>query len=104
MKKPTPNQVWIVLFSVWGLILTGTLASVLGSFVAPGVLQAVRLQNLLQSKTVQLEKIQAHINDLQTSAELIEKSPISQQREIRRVLGYAASDEIVFEFSSNQSI
>jgi cell division protein FtsB len=104
MKKPTPNQVWIAAFSVWGLILTGTLASVLGNLVAPGVLQAVRLQNLLQAKTVQLEKIQAHINDLQSDAELIEKSPITQQREIRRVLGYAASDEIVFEFSSNQSI
>jgi cell division protein FtsB len=104
MKKPTPNQVWIALFSVWGLILTGTLAGLLGSFVGPGVLQAVRLQNLLQAKNTQLDKIQTHINELQTDAALIEKSPVTQQREIRRVLGYAAADEIVFEFSSNQSI
>jgi hypothetical protein len=100
----SPNQIWIGVFGIWGLILTGAFSSALGSLVGPGVLQAIRLQNLLHSKTVQLDQIQTQINELQSETDLLEKSTVAQQREIRRVLGYAASDEIIFEFSSNQAI
>jgi cell division protein FtsB len=97
----SPNQVWLGLFGIWCLILTGVFTSFLGDFAAPGVLQAIRIQNLLHSKNAQLEKIQTHINELQAEADAIEKSPVAQQREIRRILGYAAADEIIFEFGSS---
>jgi hypothetical protein len=36
---------------------------------------------------------------LKADADQLEHSKLVQQREIRRVLGYAADDEIIFDFS-----
>ena len=100
MKKLTPNQIWLAIFGIWGLLLTGCFSARLGGLVGPGVLQAIRLQNLLAAKTAQLDKIQTRVNELQNEADLIDQNPVAQQREIRRVLGYAAPDEIIFDFST----
>lgn len=103
MKKLTPNQIWLGIFGIWSLLLTGFFSSNsgrLGGIVGPGALQAIRLQNLLQAKTAQLDKIQDRINELQSEADSIEQNPVIQQREIRRVLGYAAQDEIIFDFTT----
>jgi hypothetical protein len=82
------------------MILTGILAPRVGSHSSsPGVLQAVRLQNLLKSKEMQIQAIQGELDRLQTEASLLEKSTIIQEREIRRVLGYAAPDELIFDFT-----
>lgn len=97
MKKKTPNphKLWLGIFGVWAFVLTGALAGVLGS---PGAIQAIRLQNLLHAKVSQLDQLQTQLNELQAQAEGLEKSAIVQQREIRRVLGYAAPDELIFDF------
>lgn len=100
MKKLTPNQIWLGIFGIWGLLLTGCFSARLAGLVGPGALQAIRLQNLLQAKVDQLEKIQTRVNELQSEGDLIEQDPITQQREIRRVLGYAAQDELIFDFST----
>jgi hypothetical protein len=104
MKKPTPNQVWLALFGIWGLFLTGIFSTALRGLAGPGVLQAIRLQNLLHSKNARVEKLQIEINELEAEATLIEKSPLAQKREIRQVLGYAAADEIIFDFSTGGAI
>lgn len=91
------NQVWIIIFVVWSAFLTGGLAGFVGS---PGILQAVRLKSLLKAKNekviqsrIELAKIQLEIIDLETN-------PAAQVREIRKTLGYAAPDELIFDFTS----
>jgi hypothetical protein len=83
------------LFGLWILFLSGMLANFVGS---PGILQAIRLKNLLESKKLQLAQAQEELRRLKTDAILLENNRFAQQREIRRVLGYAAGDEIIFDF------
>ena len=96
LRRLTPNRLWIGLFLVWAFLLTGVLGSFLGG---PGLLQAWRLQRLLNSKQANFNQIQDDLLKLQTEAEALEKSRVTQLREIRRVLGFAAKDEIIFDFS-----
>jgi cell division protein FtsB len=91
------SRLWLGLFAIWGLMLTGVLASFVGS---PGVIQLVRLKNLLDAKQTRLTQIQSEIDQLESERASLEKSHVAQQREIRKVLGYAAQDEIIFEFSA----
>lgn len=100
-RAPSPHRLWLGAFGVWAFFLTGAFS---GLFGGPGVLQAIRLQNLLHSRATHLETLQSQLNTLQAEAELIQKSPAVQQREIRRVLGYAAPDELIFDFSSGSSL
>lgn len=86
-----PTQLWLAIFAVWIISLTGL-------FGFPGVLQSLRLQKLLDSKQAQISQVQADINRLQQEALGLEKNKFLQQREIRRVLGYASPDEIIFDF------
>ena len=97
----TPNRLWIGIFAIWAVFLSGILNNVVGS---PGVLQALRLNSFLNSRKVQLTRLQETVQNLQTDAEQLEKSKTAQQREIRRVLGYASPDEIIFDFSTGDSI
>ena len=100
-KNLSPHRIWLGIFGVWAFILTGALSGLIGS---PGAIEAIRLQNLLHAKSARLDKIQGQVNDLQAEAEQLEKSPAVQQREIRRVLGYAAPDELIFDFGSGNAL
>ena len=93
---------WILLFSLWLLFLTGIFSHVLGT---PGILQAVRLRNLLAEKNAHLLRAQGDLQKLQGEIAQLETSRFAQAREIRKVLGYAANDEIIFDFglSENQT-
>jgi cell division protein FtsB len=95
-RLPTPNEAWSTVFVLWLLFLTGAFASMVGS---PGVVQAVRLRNLLTAKQKVLEETRLENAKLQKEANDLEKNRAIQLREIRRVLGYAAPDELVFDFS-----
>lgn len=97
MKKNSPHKLWSFLFALWGLFLSGVFASFVGS---PGVIQAVRLKSLLESKRAQVTKLQADLHKLQAESSMLEHSKVAQQREIRRVLGYTAPDEIIFDFTN----
>ncbi len=97
----TPNRLWVGIFAIWGLFLSGLLADFVGS---PGALQAIRLRRLLDAKEAQMAKLEETVLQLQAEAELLEKNKLAQQREIRRVLGYVAQDEIVFDFSSGETL
>ena len=61
----------------------------------------MRLSNLLQAKQDQLRYVQEDLKKLHAEAKLMETSQLAQEREIRRVLGYAAEDEIIFDFTPN---
>jgi cell division protein FtsB len=89
------TRIWLGAFALWSLFLSGAVASVIGS---PGVLQLFRLRGLLDSRESELGRLEAEIHRLQTEAGRLGGSKVLQQREIRRVLGYAAPDEIVFDF------
>jgi hypothetical protein len=67
----------------------------------PGVLQELNLHSLLNSKEAEQVELQGAIDRLKGEADLLEHSKTVQHREIRRVLGYAADDEIIFEFGTN---
>jgi cell division protein FtsB len=99
--KLNPHRIWAGIFGVWAFFLTGALSGVFGG---PGVIQGIRLQNLLQSRVASLDSIQTEVNQLQSESERLEKSSVVQQREIRRVLGYAAPDEVIFDFSSGAAL
>ena len=92
------NSRWMTLFGFWTLFLTGLFANVLGT---PGVLQAVRLNNLLRIKQTHLARLQEGLHQLQTEVTELETNRFAQQREIRKILGYAAPDELIFDFSTN---
>jgi cell division protein FtsB len=96
-SRSRATRIWIAVFAGWGLLLTGAFSQWVGS---PGVLQAVRLSNLLQSKQVQAESLEKQIATLEAERVRLEKSPAAQEQEIRRTLGYAAPDEIIFDFTA----
>lgn len=94
----SPNKLWMSIFGVWLVLLSGLLHSFLGS---PGALQSFQLQQILTLKQNQVEKAETELMSLQEDAILLEKSKITQNREIRRVLGYAAPNELIFDFSQD---
>lgn len=93
--KPAFQVLWILGFGCWALVLSGVLTQITGS---PGTLQLIRLQNLLYAKQNKIRKIQDDLQQLEKQASLLEKNKVTQVREIRRVLGYAAEDELIFNF------
>jgi cell division protein FtsB len=97
----TPNQLWLGLFALWLIFLSGLLSPLLKT---PGILQALRLNSILDAKQEQINRSENELLALQNDAELLEKNHIVQQREIRKVLGYAAPDELIFDFSSEQTV
>lgn len=86
------------LIGLWGLFLTGILSELTGS---PGALQAIRLRNLLEYKKDQLETSEVHLAQLRKQKDDLSFNTTFQEREIRRVLGYAAHDELIFDFNSS---
>jgi hypothetical protein len=90
------HKKWIFVFSFWIVLLSGMLSNFIGS---PGVIQAVRLNNLLFAKQAQLLSSEQELKKLQAEAALLETNHFAQIREIRRVLGYAAPDEIIFDLT-----
>jgi len=92
-----PHRVWLALFGAWMLLLSGVLNSWLGG---PGVLQWVRLKSLLSQRQDALTEIENQVLALSSEQVRLERNAASQQREIRRVLGYVGSDELIFDFSA----
>ncbi len=95
------RKAWYGLIGLWLVLLSGGLAPWLGT---PGVIQQVRLQNLLSARDAEQARLQSEIDRLREDSLALERSRTVQHREIRKVLGYAAENEIVFEFGSGQSL
>lgn len=92
----TPNQLWLSLFGLWFIFLSGLLTPLVGT---PGIIQAVRLKHIVQAKQEQFDQAEAALLKAQDEASLLEKSKLVQHREIRKVLGYTAPNELVFDFA-----
>lgn len=95
----SPNQIWIGIFAVWLVFLSGILNPFIGS---PGALQSVQLQRILNHKQQQIDVAENQLIALQEDSTRLEKNALTQEREIRRVLGYAASNELIFDFSADE--
>lgn len=95
------NWKWLLLFGCWSLFLTGFFANFVGS---PGILQAVRLDNLLQTKREQLSQLEQELKRLRQEVVQLETNRFAQEKEVRRVLGYAANNELIFDFSSMDTL
>jgi hypothetical protein len=98
-RKISPNRIWILIFGIWLVFLSGVLNPLTGS---PGVLQAVQLQRILNNKLTQIDVAENQLIALQEESTRLEKNPLTQEREIRRVLGYAAPSELIFDFSADE--
>jgi cell division protein FtsB len=94
-------KLWLAVFALWGFLLSGALASLIGS---PGVLHALRLRSLLEAKHGEAARLEADIRSLEEERVLLEGSRDAQEREIRRVLGYAAPDEVIFDFTAAERL
>ncbi|MEN9722719.1 MAG: Septum formation initiator [Pseudomonadota bacterium] len=96
-SKVSPHRFWIGLFSCWVLLLSGVFSSWFGG---PGLLQWWRLERLLSQKQAHLTEVENEVLALSSEQTRLERSPATQHREIRRVLGYVRPDEMVFDFSA----
>ena len=90
------NRRWGIFFAVWIFLLSGLVSDFIKS---PGILQALRLKAVLETKEKQVSEAKRNLKMLQTTAHQLEKNRYAQAREIRRVLGFAAPDEIIFDFN-----
>lgn len=90
-----------MVFGAWSVILTGAASSIVGS---PGVIQAMRLKKLYDSKQAHLASLEAEVKRLEGHNERLDKNRYVQEREIRRTLGYAAADEIIFDFAAAERL
>jgi hypothetical protein len=96
----SPDKVWMAIFGVWLIFLTGVLNPFTGS---PGMLQAFQLQRILSSKQTEIDSAENDLIALQDESTRLEKSKLTQEREIRRVLGYASPNELIFDFSGDST-
>ena len=97
-KSRAPTLIWAALFGIWALFISGAVLGLTGS---PGVAQAFRLRSLLVDRRAELARIEESAGRMEgLKKELGTRAP-AQEAEIRKVLGYAATGELVFEFSDN---
>ena len=93
----TVGRVWAGIFVFWLFALSGVLSNFGGG---PGVVQALKLRRLLDLKEAQAIGIESEISSLDTRGSQLGSDSVLQEREIRKTLGYVASDEIIFDFPS----
>jgi len=91
------DRIWIGFFGLWLTLLTGALTPWTGG---PGLIQWWQISELAQSRQETIVQLETRILELSTEQVRLEKSPVAQRREIRKVLGYLAADEILFDFSA----
>lgn len=96
LRRIGPHPFWIGLFGLWTVFLSGVLTPV---FRDPGVIQLMRLRQLADEKRDQISRYETELLQLQEDAALLEKNRLVQQREIRKVLGYAAPGDLIFDFT-----
>jgi len=97
----TPKRLWQFLFAVWFVFLSGVVHAVF-RVGPPGALQAVRLQLLLDERKTESDRIRGEIERITGEVHRLENNRIALEREIRKVLGYAAADELIFDFSASE--
>ena len=101
--KPTqisvPGLIWCLIFPLWLGFLSGLFP---GKKIAPGIWQAMQLHAYLGQKNAELAEREASFADLDHEYRRLRDDPAVQETEVRRILGYVASDEVVFDFSEKE--
>jgi cell division protein FtsB len=97
MRLSRVARLWAGAFIIWGILLSGVFSPMGGS---PGIIQAFRLNTVLNQKQIELAAIESEIEKIEVESAHLEKNPRAQEREVRKTLGYVGSDEIIFDFSS----
>lgn len=100
VKENTEKQVhwvWISFLSIWTVLLSGILSDIAGT---PGLIQSLKLRSLLQTRQNDLTSLDAQMVRMDADRHRLEENSVVQEREIRRVLGYASKNEIIFDFST----
>ncbi len=64
------------------------------------MVQLWRLESLHQQRQDRLAELENQVLALSSEQVRLERSVVTQQREIRRVLGYVRPDELVYDFSA----
>ena len=73
-------------------------------FVSRGVWQAWQLERMVDNRKEQLAQLEARTQQLERDRKLLETSAVAQEREARRVLGYVAPNELVFDLKPTQIV
>jgi cell division protein FtsB len=94
-RKSRVGFLWVLLFVIWGLFLSGGLSNWVGS---PGLIQALELKKHKEKKLLEYESLKKEIAELRIHIQLLESDKKTQLREIRRVLSYIGPDELIFDF------
>lgn len=92
------RRFWVGAFLVWLISLSGGLLRF--QIGMPGLLQWSQLKGELSDRRTDLASIDAEILVIDQESRRLERSRAAQEKEIRRVLGYVAEDELIFDFSS----
>ena len=92
------KKIALGLFVIWSFVLSGLFDQTLSS---PGVLQALELRSLLNEKQKQVSALEAELRQLEEHYQHLDKNEAAIEREIRKTLGYAAADELVFDFGAS---
>jgi cell division protein FtsB len=98
IRKISPFRFWLLLTFAWLGLLSGVFFSKGGG--PPGFLQWLSLRNELQARQQELTRIETETAVIEAESLKLEKSRFHQEKEIRRVLGYTAPDELIFDFSA----
>ncbi len=97
----TPNRVWLGIFAFWLFLLSGITHEIGAG--SPGILQYLRLSHLLAERHAQALNTEAEIGRLEGEAAALMGSRTTQEREIRKTMGYVGENEMIFDFSFSQS-
>tara|TARA_Y100000590_G_scaffold466647_1_gene642746 strand:+ start:2366 stop:2764 length:399 start_codon:yes stop_codon:yes gene_type:complete len=97
-KRYQKHWLWVAFICIWLVFVSGVFGE---KGRSPGLLQAFRLKSLLKNKKRELASLEDQVKELSVRVDKLTKDPVTQQKVIREVLGYAAEDEIVFDFHEN---
>jgi len=92
------HHFWLGFFFLWMIFTSGFLYSYTHS---PGLLQSWQLRSLLSEKKTELVETENKVVKLKKQAEAFKTNSYVQELTIRRVLGYTAPNEIIFDFTSH---
>ncbi len=99
-RRWTPNRVWLTIFGIWLFWLSGALNFWVGG---PGLLQWFGLKRLLSQQQALVSEAESQLMALSSEQVRLERSVATQQREIRRVLGYVHPNELIFDFTGGSA-
>lgn len=94
-EQLTVKWVWVLVLFLWALFISGTFSDFTRS---PGVIQSASLHSLLRSRMLELSALEGKIAKLDSERQSLEENSVVQEREVRKVLGYVAPNELIFEF------